>query len=249
MELSKNERIDLVNDGLSLIQNGEGLTFGTDALLLAGYIKGGYDHGIEIGSGSGIITMLMLYREKLKSAECLEIQEDYATLTERNAELNALRDRMQCICTDARSYRPKAECDIVYMNPPYMRADSGRANLCDKKNIARHEVNGGIDEMCKSAARMLKYGGTLAVVYRPDRLCDLICAMRDAGAEAKRMTLVYADATSVPCIVLAEGKRGARSSLRMTRPLMIYRDARHSEYSEDMQRIMDEGMFPKDFYI
>lgn len=249
MELAENERIDLVNDGLSLIQKGEGLTFGTDALLLAGYIKNGYNYGIEIGSGSGIITMLMLYRDKLQRADCIEIQEEYAALTERNAELNHLGDRMRCICTDARSYRPENECDIVYMNPPYMRADSGRANLCDKKNIARHEVNGGIDEMCKSGARMLKYGGTLAVVYRPDRLCDLICAMREAGAEVKRMTLVYADASAVPCIVLAEGKRGARSSLRMTRPLIIYKDAQHREYSEDMQAIMDTGMFPKDFYI
>lgn len=248
MELKANERIDYVNDDLSLIQNGEGLTFGTDALLLAGYIKGRYKSGIELGSGSGIISMLLLTRGKVERCDCLEIQEEYASLTARNAALNRLDGRMRSVCTDLRDYKPEAECDIVYTNPPYMKADSGRANLSDKKNIARHEINGDISEFCRGASRMLKYGGTFAVVFRPDRLTDLICAMRVANVEPKRMTLVFADTSSVPSMVLVEGKKGGKSSLKLTRPLVIYSDASHAAYGEDMNFIMENGIFPKEYY-
>ncbi len=248
MELKANERIDYVNDDLSLIQNDEGLTFGTDALLLAGYIKGGYKRGVELGSGSGIISMLLLTRGKVDTCDCLEIQEEYAALTERNAHLNRLDSRLRTFCVDIRDHKPDSECDIVYTNPPYMKADSGKANLSDKKNIARHEVNGDINEFCRSASRMLKFGGSLVIVYRPDRLCDLICAMRDSGVEPKRMTLTFADTASVPSMVLVEGKKGGKSSLKLTRPLVIYTDTTHKSYSDDMNYIMENGVFPKEYY-
>ncbi len=249
MELRENERIDYVNDALSLIQNTEGLTFGTDALLLSGYIGSGYKTGAELGGGTGIISMLLLTRKKLDSTVCLEIQPEYAELIERNAEYNRLSDKLACVCADVREYAPDKECELVYTNPPYMRADSGYANRISKKNIARHEVHGSIEDFCTAARGMLKFGGTFAAVYRPDRLTDLLVAMRAAGIEPKRMTLVYADRESVPSMLLVEGKRGGKSGMRMTRPLIIYADASHNEYGGDMKYIMENGVFPADFYV
>lgn len=241
------ERCDFVNDDLRLIQDMEGLTFGTDALLLAGYVNGKFKRGVELGSGSGIISMLLLTRGKVEKVTALEVQEHYADLTRRNAELNGLTDRMECLCTDVREYIPSTEAELVFTNPPYMKTDSGKKNLAEKKNIARHEVNGDIYDFCRSARRMLKFGGNFVAVYRPDRLIDLIDAMRSSKIEPKRMTLVHADTDSEPSMALIEGKAGGRSGLLLTKPLIIYRDSSHKEYTDDMNYIMENGSFPSDY--
>ena len=126
------ERCDYVNDSLRLIQNTEGLTFGTDALLLAGYISGKYKSAIEIGGGTGIISMLLLTRGKAQRAVAVEVQEEFADLIKRNAELNGLSNRLTAVLSDIREYKNDAECDLIFTNPPYMKTTSGRANELDK---------------------------------------------------------------------------------------------------------------------
>lgn len=246
IELYENERLDEVNDKLRLIQKTDGLTFGTDALLLGGYIKGGYRRGIELGGGSGIISMLLLTREKLGSADCAEVQKEYAELIGRNAELNSLSDRLFPVFSDIRDLPHNAEYDIVYTNPPYMKADSGYSNAKDKKNIARHEVFGTIDDFCKVASKILKFGGTFAIVYRPDRICDLIYSMRSCHLEPKRITFVHARADAEPSMVLIEARLGGGVGAMLTRPLIIYGSGEN--YTDDMNYIMENGSFPADFY-
>ena len=247
MELFENERLDYVNDNLSLIQNTDGLTFGTDALLLAGYISGGYKTGVEIGGGTGIISMLLLSRKKVEEIYAVEVQEEYARLIERNAEFNSL-DTLYPVHSDIREWRTDKVVDLVFTNPPYMKATSGYRNTESKKNIARHEVNGGIDEFMTSAARILKWGGDLYVVYRPDRMVDLLAAMRSAGVEPKRITLVCADSSMAPSLMLVMGKRGGKPDLVLTESLYIYNDEEHKCYTPDMQYIMDTGTFPQKYY-
>ena len=241
------ERCDVVNDSLKLIQENDGLKFGTDALLLAGYINGKHKRGCEFGSGSGIISMLLLTREKIASCVALEVQEEYAALTEKNVRLNGLEEEIQTVNIDIRDYKPKEEFDIIFSNPPYMKTDSGRKNLLEKKNIARHEVCGDIGDFCSSAKKMLKFGGCFAAVYRTDRLIDLIAAMRDNNIEPKRLTLVHADTDSEPSMALIEGKLGGRCGLLVTKPLIIYSDSSHKSYSDDMNYIMENGSFHSAF--
>ncbi len=241
------ERCDYVNDKLKLIQKTDGLTFGTDALLLAGFINGKYKYGCELGSGSGIISMLLLTREKLEKVVALEVQEEYADLTRRNAELNCLGERLCAVHTDLRDYKPEKEFDIIFSNPPYMKTTSGRGNLKEKKNIARHEVCGDIYDFCKSARKMLKFGGCFVAVYRTDRLVDLLDAMRGNDLEPKRLTLVHADRDSEPSMALMEGKAGGRCGLLLTKPLIIYTDKGHKNYTDDMNYIMENGSFPSEF--
>lgn len=246
MSNERRERCDVVNDSLKLIQITDGLTFGTDALLLAGYIGSGYARGCELGGGSGIISMLLLSRGKLKSATSVEIQEEYARLTEKNAELNGLTS-LTSVCADIRDYRSELEFDAVYTNPPYMKTDSGKANVLSNKNAARHEVNGDIADFAAAGERLLRFGGSFFAVYRPDRLTDLIAAMRSHKLEPKRMTFVHADTHSESSVVLVEARRGGGVGLMLTRPLIIYTDKSHSEYTEDMKYIMENGSFPSDF--
>ena len=238
------ERVDYVNDSLKLIQKTDGLTFGTDALLLSGYISGKYQTALEIGGGTGIISMLLVSRGKAERALAVEVQEEFAELIDRNAELNGLSGRLSAKLCDIRDFKAESDFDLIYTNPPYMKTTSGKANVMDKKNIARHEVFGDISDFTMAAKRLLKFGGTFAAVYRPDRLTDLIVAMREAKIEPKRITFVHADTESESSMVLIEGKAGGKSGAILTRPLIIYKDKKHSEYTEDMKYIMENGSFP-----
>ena len=245
-ELYENERLDEVNDKLRLIQKTDGLTFGTDALLLAGYIGGGFKCGCELGGGGGIISMLLLSRKKLERSDCVEIQEEYAELIKRNAQLNSLCDRLFPINMDIRELPSEAKYDLVFTNPPYMKTSSGYKNSTSQKNIARHEVFGTIGDFCEKTAKILKFGGSFAAVYRPDRLSDLIYAMKSARLEPKRITFVHARRDSEASMVLVEARLGGGVGAYLTRPLIIYDG---EVYSNDMSYIMENGSFPDDFYI
>lgn len=248
IELYEGERVDEVNDKIKLIQKTDGLTFGTDALLLAGYVGGRSMHGLELGAGSGIISFLLLTREKLADAVALEVQEAYATLTRRNAELNSLSGRMEILNIDLRDYKSGEIFDIVYTNPPYMTVSGGAKNAVSAKNLARHEVMGSIDDFCRCAASSLKYGGKFAVVFRPDRLTALLSAMANYKLEAKRITFVHADTDSESSMVLIEAKKGGKCDAKLTAPLIIYKDKEHRKYTDDMEYIMNCGSFPDKFY-
>ena len=238
-----------VNDALKLIQRTEGLTFGTDALLLAGYIDSKYANALEIGAGSGIISLLLLSRNKAERVTALEVQSEYAELCRRNAELNGFGDRLNAVCADAREYRYKSDelYGAVLTNPPYMKSDSGKRCDEDEKNIARHEIFGDIADFCQCAMKNMKYGGDFYAVYRPDRLCDLIDGMRRAKIEPKRITFVHADLRSESSMVLIKARYGGKSGAYLTPPLIIYGDASHREYTEDMQYVLDNGSFPAKF--
>lgn len=219
------ERLDKVNENLNLIQKKNGLTFGSDAFLLYAYMKAKKNaYAADLGAGTGIISLLSLAKKKFSFVYAVEIQESFANLIERNAKENALSDQIQVICSDVRSISTKSfgrELDVVFSNPPYMTVDSGFQNRDSEKFIARHEVYGGILDFCASASKVLKYGGSFYVVYRPDRLVDLISALRKSSLEPKRMTYVYADSNHAPSLVLIEAKKGGSSGLFLTKPLLL----------------------------
>lgn len=247
MCLFPDERLDEVNDKIRLIQKPDGLTFGTDALLLAAYVNRTFRRAVEFGSGSGIISLLLLSRERVRTVTALDVQPMYAELTARNAKLNGLSDRLSAVTADWRDYRlppDENKFDLVFSNPPYMTCDSGYACVAEHKQTARHEVFGTVGDLARSAARLLRHGGTLAIVYRPDRLCDLLFALRTAGIEPKRMTFVEPESGAKPSLVLLLSVCGAKPSLKVTRPLILYRDKTHKEYTDDMTYIMNNGIMP-----
>lgn len=224
--LFEGERLDEVNEQIRLIQKKQGLTFGTDAFLLAAYVRRLPNQtAVELGGGTGIVSLLLCAKQKVKHIHVAEIQPAFAELIERNARLNQLSDRIFVHCRDIRELKPSelgGEVDLVVSNPPYMRCDSGKRNIHDEKYIARHEVMGGITDFCNAAGRLLRYGGKFVTVWRPDRLSELLYALHGAGMEAKRMTFVYADESCEPCAVLTEAVRGAAPAMRISSPLFLY---------------------------
>ena len=249
MILNDNERLDDVNESIRLIQKTDGLTFGTDALLLAAYVSGDSGVGCELGGGTGIISLLLLAREKLTATTCVEIQKEYADLIKRNADLNGFSSNAEVVSCDIRNYNPGITFDTVYSNPPYMKATSGKRNITDAKNVARHEVFGDINDFCSCAKRLTRFGGSFYAVYRPDRLADLLHSMKQCLLEPKRITFVHANTTAVSSIVLVEARRGGGVGALLTKPLFIYADKENKTYSEDMKYILENGSFPKDYYI
>ena len=255
--LLPNERLDEVNERLSLIQKKNGLTYGTDAYLLAAFVRRTPQaRAVDLGSGTGIIPLLLATKNKIASAVAVEIQPEFSDLIARNAAINGLSERVTPLCADLRDLTAVTiggEVDLVLSNPPYMRCDSGKRNLHDEKYIARHEVCGGIDDFCAAAARLLKHGGRFATVWRPDRLSEFFSALHQAKLEPKRMTFVYADAEREPCMVLTEAVKGAAPSMRVTPPLILYKKTQKQpekfrRLTEDAQEIYDHCLFPDRYY-
>ena len=252
MDIKDNERVDYVNENITLIQKKDGLTFGSDAYLLYAYLRkkaGGL--AADLGAGTGIISLLAAAKGKFKQIYAFEIQKDFAELIERNVKKNGFDERITTVCSAVQD-APSELCgkfDCVFSNPPYMKKDSGARNEKDEKYIARHEVCGDIYDFCSAAARLLKYSGSFCVVWRPDRLSDLFDAMRGSRIEPKRMTLVYPDAKSRPSLVLVEGRLGGSGGLFVTRPLIMHPDASEKplEYTDDLAYIYENGEFGKEY--
>lgn len=240
--IKNDERINKINDNLKLIEKKNGLTFGTDAYLLSAFLPKKQNYiGAELGCGTGVISLLATSRKKCQHVYAFEVQEEFCDLTRRNVELNGFADKITVIhknVRDADSSDTGKEVDFVFTNPPYMKTDSGKANMYDEKNIARHEVCGNIDDFCACANRLLKHGGNFYVVYRPDRMTDLICALRNNNLEPKKITYIYPNSTTPPCLLLVSAKLGGKSGITVTEPIFIYKDGT-TEYTDKFASIYE----------
>lgn len=219
------ESICRVGERISLIQKDRGLRWGTDSYLLASYLRPSPGRACELGCGSGIISLLAAAHGKFSHIRAIEIQAEHAELARRNAELNGLADIFSPQEGDVRCIRPEdlgGRFDVVFSNPPYMRADTGHRSEAEERLIARHEVCGGIGDFCAAAARLLNFGGIFVCVFHPSRLADLFLAMRGASLEPKRMTMIHPDAASRPSAVIVEAKLGGSPTLDISRPLIMY---------------------------
>ena len=216
-----------VNESIHLLQHRNGLTFGTDAYLLSAYVRPAPRHrAIDLGSGTGIIPLLCLARSKAASFLAVEIQEVFCSIIRENAAANGFSERLTPVCSDLRDLRTAdtgGEADFITANPPYLKAGSGARNRADEKYIARHETAGNIEDFCRAAGRLLRYGGRFYCVFRPVRIADLVVALRSAGLEPKRMTMVHATPFAAPSLVLTEAVRGAAPSLKVTPPLSLWK--------------------------
>lgn len=247
MMLRTGERLDEVNERLSLIRKTDGLTFGTDAYLLAAFLRpSGRGIAVELGAGTGIISMLCASKGYFRQIFAVEVQEDFAELVSRNVALNGLEDRVRICHRDLRSLRVEdvgAEADVVFANPPYMRTDSGKRNASDYKYIARHEVCGGIGDFCACASRLLKHGGKFYCVWRPDRLSELMASLAAHRLEPKIMLFVHGDEESEPSMVLVSATKGGAEGVRILPPLFLHgvadRGKKKRELSARAQRIYD----------
>lgn len=240
MQIRGDERIDEINEYLRLIQKKDGLTFTTDAYLLAAFVSGVHQRCADLGSGTGVVSLLCAQKGKAKRIFAIERQKEFAELIRRNAELNSLSDIITSICADIRETERidvGGALDAVFANPPYFRAGAGIAARSPIMQAARFEENGTFADFSFCAARLLRGGGSFYVVHRADRVADVMGGMRDAGIEPKRMIIVYPDKDSSPNLLLVEGKKGAGAGLSVAPPLIMYDPERR--YTPELDRVYE----------
>lgn len=235
--LRPGERIDdLQRNGLRIIQNPEKFCFGMDAVLLSGFanLKPG-SRCIDLGTGTGILPLLLSAKTKAEHLTGLEIQPESADMAKRSVELNDLTERIsirQGDIKEASSIFGKSVFDAVTCNPPYMAGGHGLTNPGDAKAIARHEVLCSFDDVARESALLLKDGGHLFLVHRPTRLPELMATLAQYHLEPKRMRLVHPYVDKEPNMVLLDCIRGGKPMLAIEPPLIIFEKA--GQYTQEI---------------
>ncbi len=229
MELRENERMDdLHRCGYRIIQNAKKFCFGMDAVLLTGFaaVKPGA-RVIDLGTGTGVIPILLEAKTQGSHFTGLEIQGEMAEMARRSVELNHLQEKIDIVEGDIKEASKRfgrASFDVVTCNPPYMENFHGLKNPMDEKAIARHEVLCTLEDVLREGAALLREGGSLCMVHRPRRLAEIIARMAEYKLEPKRMRLVYPLADREANMVLIEGVKGGGRQLRVEPPLIVYKE-------------------------
>jgi tRNA1Val (adenine37-N6)-methyltransferase len=242
------ETVDQILEGkLKIIQKEKGYRFSIDALLLSHFINvKESDHVLDLGTGGGIIPMILAKRGTCGRIAGLDIQNDLIDMAGRSAGLNQVADRIEFIRGDVRQIKTLFEAgsfDVVTFNPPYRRMHSGRINPNVEKAIARHELKVTLDDFLAAAAHCLQIKGRVFVIYPAAQVVKLFSRMRTLHLEPKRLTPVYSNLSSEGQFVLVEGLKGGNEAMKVLPPLFIYEEG--GAYTQAMQRIFsDLAAFP-----
>ncbi len=239
-KLREGERIDeLQRNGYVIIQDPKRFCFGMDAVLLSGFahVKAG-ERVLDLGTGTGIIPILLEAKTDGSHFTGLEIQPESADMARRSVGLNHLESKIEIVTGDvkgASSYFGASSFHVITTNPPYMIGNHGLQNAQDAKTIARHEVLCTLDDILRESARMLLPKGRFYMVHRPFRLSEIFCKMTGYGIEPKRMKLVHPYADREPNMVLIEGLRGGKPRMTVEKPLIVYQEP--GKYTDEILQL------------
>ncbi len=225
--LKENERVDdLQRNGYCIIQDPDRFCFGMDAVLLSGFATVKDEARVlDLGTGTGIIPILLAAKTRAAHLTGLEIQADSADMAGRSVALNGLEEKIEIVTGDikeADQLFDAASFDVVTCNPPYMIGRHGLKNPEDAKAVARHEILCTLEDVASQTARLLAPGGKFFLVHRPFRLAEIMVTLKKYKLEPKRMRLVYPFVDKEPNMVLLEAVRGGRPRMTVEKPLIVY---------------------------
>ena len=228
--------VDLQRNGLKMIEDSEKFRFGMDAVFLSGWaeVKKG-ERVLDMGTGTGILPLLLSAKTEAGHIVGLEIQEECAALAERNVSLNGLSDRITIVNGDLKNSKEifgKSSFDVVVSNPPYITGGHGPVNPKSAKAIARHEILCTFVDVAEQAALVLKPGGRFYLVHRPFRLPEIITTLVKYGLEPKRMRLVHSYADKEPNMLLLTCVKDGRSRIKIEKPLIVWE--KPGKYTEEV---------------
>jgi tRNA1Val (adenine37-N6)-methyltransferase len=224
---STDETLDTFFNGkLKILQKKRGYRFSVDALLLSQFIKiRKNEKAIDLGTGCGILPLLLSHTTKSHSFVAVEIQEGLAALAQKNVWLNHLADRVSILSKDFRELKgvfPPSSFDVVFSNPPYRKYRTGRVNPTLEKAIARHEIKGTLEDLISIASYLLPLKGRFYLIYPASRLVDLLFHLRVQRLEPKRIQLVYPRFNGEAKFVLLESVKASGVELKMMQPLLLH---------------------------
>ncbi len=243
VEIKEHERIDdLHRNGYLIIQDPKRFCFGVDAVLLSGFaqVKKG-ERVLDLGTGTGVIPILLEAKTQGAHFTGLEIQEESAQMARRSVLLNQLEHKITIDTGDikeATKYYEAASFDVVTSNPPYMQNGGGLRNTFSPKAIARHELLCSLEDVIRSAEKLLKTGGRFYMIHRPHRLTDIFVTLRQYRLEPKRMCFIHSYCHKEPVMVLIEAVRRGNPMLKVEAPWVIYQA--NGEYTEEIKKIYYE---------
>ena len=233
------QTVDLMRGGLQLLQDPAGFCFGIDAVLLTGFVDpASTGRLLDLGTGTGVIPILLTEKTKCTYLAGLEIHASSARLAQESVRRNGLTDRVEIVEGDIREAGEifaAASFDVITSNPPYFAAGKGRYDPADPRAAARHEILCTFSDVSRAAARLLKRGGHFYLVHRPERLPELLGTLCADGLEPKRLRMVQPFRESAPNMVLIDCVRGARPSMKTEPALIIYEAP--GIYTEEVLRI------------
>ncbi len=216
---------DLGLNGLKLIQDTDLFCFGTDSVLLSDFVRAAKGTKIvDLCTGNGIIPVLLSAKTEASKITGIELLKESYDLAAENAKINNLTERVSFINDDLKNWKKhfaSGEADVVTCNPPYMKVGAGFQNPHDLKAAARHEIFASLDDITETASKILKFGGHFYMVHRADRLCDVLCSMREKNIEPKRLCFVHPDPYRPASLILVEGMLGASASLKLEKPIYV----------------------------
>lgn len=242
--LKENERIDdLEFKNLKIIQNKNGFCFGIDSVLLVNFAKEIKKQSkiLDLGTGTGIIPILLSGKVELKKAIGVEIQKDVASMAKRSVSLNNLDDKIEIInenVINIGKLYPKQYFDVVITNPPYKKMGTGIINESEAKIISRHEITANLEDFIKTARDMLKDKGEFFMVHRPERLVDIISLMRKFKIEPKKLRFVCPNKNKEPNMVLIKGIKNAKEFLKIEKNLYVYNE--DGIYTDEILKIYNK---------
>ena len=245
MELKENERIDdLEFKGLKIIQNKNGFCFGMDAVLLSDFAKDLKKDAtvLDLGTGTGIVSILLCGKTNLKKIIGVEIQEEVADMARRSSKLNNLQDRFEVLNTsilDLEDVLQGQKFDSVVTNPPYKKINTGIQNESDLKKISRHEITANLEDFIKVSSRLLKDNGSFYMVHRPERLPDIMVNLRKYKIEPKQIKFVQPSVDKASNLILIKGVKCAKPFLKIEKNLIVYKE--NGEYTNDIMKIYGKG--------
>lgn len=232
----------LYKGGLIVYQEKEGYRFSLDAVLLAGLTTiRASDRVMDLGTGSGVILLILAHRKVGSRLVGMEIQSDLTELAKRNVEANNLTDQIDILEADFRqvdSYCPPESFDVVLCNPPYRRLKTGRINPHRQRAVARHELTSSLTDVFRAAGYLLPRGGRLAVIYPSSRLGHLLHVAERCGFSPRDLTVIHSFAAGPARLVYLECRKGGGDELKIAPPFVIYRE--EGVYTESMRAIYME---------
>ncbi len=227
---------------LHFVQPKRGYRFSLDAVLLADFVSAKpKERLIDLGTGSGIIPLLLSVLTPVREIVGFELQDRLVRFARRNVALNALDERIRVIQGDLKEITTcfrAGEFDLLCSNPPYRKLGNGRLNPESERAIARHEVECELKDLLSAAKFLLKPGGKMFMIYLPERLGELLAGVQHYGLEAKRIRCIHSMKHMPASLVLIEAQRDASSGLIVLPPLFLY--CQKNVYSSEAQKILHE---------
>ncbi|MCI8362198.1 MAG: tRNA1(Val) (adenine(37)-N6)-methyltransferase [Clostridia bacterium] len=242
--IEKNERIDdLEFKGLKIIQKNNGFCFGIDSVLLSDFAKEIKNNSnvLDLGTGTGILSILLSGKTNLEKIYAIEIQKDIANMAKRSVILNKLEDKIEIINTDIKNLRNIFDIntfDAIVTNPPYKQQSTGKTNENEYKYISRHETTANLSDFIKISVQLLKDKGAFYMVHRPERLVDIIYELRNNKLEPKNIKFVYSNKEKEPKLVLIKAVKNANKFLKVEKPLFVYNE--DGNYTEEILKIYNK---------